>query len=413
MTSRTLLIAPFSPYPATFGGAIRLASVLRMLHAWTSVTLLTYADETIDATAMGTLQDLCERVELAGPAPTPTTPRWRLQLAGLASGRTFQYRAHHTERMQQRVDDLLETGDYDHVVVEMSQMAAFDLSRADRRRTVLVLDMQNIEAELLARRAEVQTSRLRRMALRVEAKRFRRVEQRACGRFDLVTVPSARERDLVAATTAAPRVEVLPNTIDTTEVVRPPHVSPALDTVVFVGACNVDANRDGVEWFVAAVLPHLRALRPDVRVRVVGHAPDDLAGRLREQGVEVTGYVDEIIPYVAGAGVAVVPLRTGGGTRLKIIEALAIGTPVVSTTVGAEGLDVVDGEHLLLADTPEGFAAAVVRALSDADLRRRVEVAGRRLATERYDWRAAGSRLRELVEGTAPSLATAELSPRE
>jgi glycosyltransferase involved in cell wall biosynthesis len=153
-------------------------------------------------------------------------------------------------------------------------------------------------------------------------------------------------------------------------------------------------NEDAMLYFCRDVLPRIRAQEPHVSLSIVGRAPTPAVARLaQEAGVSVTGRVDDVRPYMAESAVYVVPLRIGGGTRLKIFEAMAMGKAVVSTTVGAEGLPVHDGEHLLLADDSESFASAVVRLLRDDDRRRSLEAAARTLVVEHYDWAAVAGDL--------------------
>jgi glycosyltransferase involved in cell wall biosynthesis len=150
------------------------------------------------------------------------------------------------------------------------------------------------------------------------------------------------------------------------------------------------------------VLPLIRAEEPDVRLSIVGRAPTPAVKRLAEEaGVHVSGRVDDVRPYMKDAAVYIVPLRIGGGTRLKIFEAMAMGKAVVSTTVGAEGLPVTSGEHVMLADEPRGFARAVVRLLRDVGRRRQIECAARSLVVERYNWSAVAGELESALERVA------------
>jgi glycosyltransferase involved in cell wall biosynthesis len=153
-------------------------------------------------------------------------------------------------------------------------------------------------------------------------------------------------------------------------------------------------NEDAMSFFCSEVLPLIRREEPEVTLSIVGRAPTPAVTRLAQQrGVVVTGRVDDVRPHMAEAAVYIVPLRIGGGTRLKIFEAMSMGKAVVSTTIGAEGLPVTDGRHLVLADSPQRFADAVVRLLRDVDQRRALEAAARTLVVERYDWAAVAGEL--------------------
>jgi glycosyltransferase involved in cell wall biosynthesis len=172
--------------------------------------------------------------------------------------------------------------------------------------------------------------------------------------------------------------------------------------LVFTGSMDWLPNEDAVIFFCREVLPLIRAEEPDVTLSIVGRAPTPAVKRLADlPGVHVAGRVDDVRPYIGDAAVYIVPLRIGGGTRLKIFEAMAMGKAVVSTTVGAEGLPVVGDEHVVLADEPQSFSRAVVRLLRDIDGRRRLEAAARALVVERYDWSAVAGELKSALEEVA------------
>jgi glycosyltransferase involved in cell wall biosynthesis len=187
-------------------------------------------------------------------------------------------------------------------------------------------------------------------------------------------------------------IHVVPTGVDTT-FFAPADASPEAASprgsrsLIFTGSMDWLPNADAMLFFCRDILPLIRAEEPDVALSIVGRAPTPAVRRLAaDHGVEVTGRVDDVRPYMREAAVYVVPLRIGGGTRLKIFEAMAMAKAVVSTAVGAEGLPVTGGEHLLLADEPRGFARAVVRLLRDLDRRRAIEQAARQLVVSQYDW---------------------------
>jgi glycosyltransferase involved in cell wall biosynthesis len=205
-------------------------------------------------------------------------------------------------------------------------------------------------------------------------------------------------------------IRVVPNGVDTeffrlgTEAERPLEL-------LFTGAMNYAPNADGVAHFCAEILPRIRAVVPDVSLSVVGRDPPPRIQSLARGGVTITGTVPDVRPWMNRAAVFVVPLRVGGGTRLKILEALASGRAVVSTSLGCEGLDVKHGDNILVADTPAAFADAVVRCLRDPGLRRELGARGRALVEQRYRWDAIGlglsrflGELRESSDRQAPML---------
>ena len=193
------------------------------------------------------------------------------------------------------------------------------------------------------------------------------------------------------------RTAVIPNGVDV-RAFAPSTAPTDPDSILFFGAINYFPNADGVTFFIDEVLPTIRSRRPDATFESSDRVPATRCSRGRGNGVDIVGMVDDVNPHLDRAAVVVVPLRIGGGTRLKIVEALAKGKAVVSTRLGAEGIDVVDGEHLLLADDPQEIADRVEQVLADPALARRLGDAGRRLAEERYSWAVITDRLEQFYD---------------
>lgn len=235
-------------------------------------------------------------------------------------------------------------------------------------------------------------------ALRLEARRFARFDARHLPAYDLLIAMSEDDRGRLQAKVDAP-CEVVSNGVDTSAFVVSP--DPGGKMCIFTGTMRYQPNAEGARWLLGEVWPRVVAEVPDARLLIVGpNPPDDLRG-LAGPEVELTGWVSSVPEYMGRASVALVPIRSGGGTRLKVLDALASGRAVVSTRVGAGGIDVEDGTHALLADDPAGFAAATVRLLRDEGERARLGAAARRLAVERYDWAVLGARFEELVRSLA------------
>jgi len=390
---KTLVISPWTPYPLVFGGAIRVYYLIKMLASFSDVTLVAFQSWVDPGEAREHLESICSRVVLVEGKPAQSAP---LRVRATLSRRSFQRHAHFTPVMQQQIDEVSSSTEFDTIVVTLSQMGFYALPRGNALR---VLDMHNIEHELLMRRASVERKRMKRAGLWLEARKFTREELDLCRAFDLVLTPSDREREILATITGLPPIETIPNTIDPERIQFLP--APASSNVLlFVGATQVDANRDGLIWFVSEVLPIIEQRVPDVVVQIVGGIPPPEVQRLGDRpNVVVTGYVPEIATYMANAAIFVVPLRSGGGTRLKILESLAYGVPTVSTTVGAEGLNLIDGEQLLVGDTPGVFAASVVRLLQDRELGDRLRQSGRAAVESGFSWQSMGDRLAVAIDG--------------
>lgn len=388
---KTLFVAPYSPFPLIFGGAIRTYHMLRMFAEVSDVTLVGYRTWQDEGSAEAHLRGLCARVSMLDGPPVDVRRKWLLQARGTFGPRTFQYYAFYSPALQALIDRALGEERFDYIVIEQSQMAYFTAHQSGAMR---ILDLHNIEYELLARRARVQRNTVRRLALTLEAIKFRRDEQRLYRGFDLIFTPSAREGATLRALPGMPAVAVAPNCIDVDHFALQT-AEPVANEIVFVGSVHVDANRDAVNFFVEEVLPLIEQEIPDIHLSIVGgNPPQEIRAYGQRPNITVTGFVDDVREYMARARVMIAPLRSGGGTRLKILESLSFGLPVVATSIGAEGLDVVDGHNLLLADDPRDFAAAVARLLRDGALRRQVIANGRRLVEERYSWQAVYQQVR-------------------
>ena len=259
-----------------------------------------------------------------------------------------------------------------------------------------VIFTHNVESEIWRRHAETAATPVSRWLYSMQHARMMRYEERAICRFNGVIAVSNTDGSML--TQLYPHaigvpVCVVPTGVDTGFFTARPS-RPESRELVFTGSMDWLPNEDAMRFFCREVLPRVRAAEPGVTLSIVGRAPTPAVRRLAaEPGVRITGRVDDVRPFVRNAAVYVVPLRIGGGTRLKIFEAMAMGRAVVSTSVGAEGLPVTSGEHLMIADGVEAFAREIVRLLRDLDQRRRLEAAARALVVERYDWSVVAGEL--------------------
>ena len=391
-----LFLSTWFPTPADNGSKLRVYHLLRSLSRAHQVTLLSFAFDTAQPEEPGPLRHWCAHIETlaidpfavnrAGAlAPFSRRRRWcpgrpgHEPAGGPVSADSSLRRRHRLHRDDGR---LRAPGAARH-----SQ---------DPGRTQLP---DPLDAGALRRADAAALQRLRCWA---SWQKTRRYEARLFRRFDLVTMVSEQDRAVCLADLPGYRgpVEVVPNGVDC-EHNRPGLAQPQPDALVFNGSLTYSANYDAMRWFLAEVYPRIKAQVPGVSLTITGSTHGvDLAGLALDDTVRLTGFVDDVRIPVAEAGVCVVPIRQGGGTRLKILEAMALGTPVVATSKGAEGLDVADGEHLLLADDPEAFARRTVELLGNPALRHDLAANARRLVEDRYDWAAIGQRFVDLVEAT-------------
>ena len=375
-----------------------LLAALARRHEVSAVSLLT--PQLDRAEVERSMRAYCRETVLV-PAPALEGKRKRLlQLRSLVGRPSFERRAYELPAVRRAVQVLLAERRFDALLVAFPFLAGEALTRppAGAARPVRVLDEHNIEFDLARQQAVGEHGLLRWIHNRVNWPKLRREEVAAWSTFDGVTFCSEADRARARALVPDLQAAVVPNAVDVDEF-RPRPGDPAPDgaTVLFFGAINYFPNVDGLGFFLREVWPILERSHPRARLKIVGQAPTPEILAHAGPRIEVTGRVPDLRPHLSAAAVTIAPLRIGGGTRFKILEAMAMARPVVSTPIGAEGLEAEPGRQLLLAETAEDFAAAVGRVLDDAALGSRLGAAGRMLVEERYSWQAAGERLERFL----------------
>ncbi len=387
---KILFVTPFLPSPARFGGQRRLDGLMRGLARSHEVDVLAFnrTDEW-EAKSKETTRSYCTAVStIPNLDLTDTREKRTAQLRSLLSHHSYEHRLASRRRdFQQALDNMLASKRYDVVQLEFLWMAAFRYASRGANAPVFVLDEHNIEYDILKRTAGGAGGKFRLVYNSLNWRKLAFEERAAWRRFHGVSLTSRRDEALLNREAPSVRTAVVPNGVDIEEfsMTSGPGESEVL---LYFGAINYYPNQEAVIYFIDQVLPKIRQRRPQVKFRILGPgAPDSVLAR-QGNGVEVLGMVDDVGPHIERATAVVVPLRIGGGTRLKIVEAMAKGKPIISTRLGAEGIDVVHEESALLADEPDDFAAQVERVLADPELAARLGACARRLAEERYSWRS-------------------------
>ena len=389
-----LFLCQTLPYPPDSGVAIRCLHLLRLLARTFDVSALCFSSHKGGAVPqndlperLDTLQRLADVAVEVFPVPQDHSV-WRLawdHLRSVSRNRVYTAFVYDSPTLTARLVHLLRARRFDLIHVDSLKLCRY-LPLLGH--VPLVCGHHNVESVLLRRRALVEQAAWRRMYLGHQARLMEREEQRWCPRCDLNILVSEADRLMLQRSVPGATCAVIPNGVDV-ETFRPS--SGSEQGIVFVGESTWFPNRDGMQYFCDEVLPRIRATGETAPVRWVGRASDALRHTYRDRyDVELTGYVADVRPYVRDATCYVVPLRVGGGTRLKILDAWAMGKAVVSTSVGCEGLAAEDGRNILIRDDPDGFAQAVCAVLRDAALRQRLGAGGRRTVELQYSWERIG-----------------------
>lgn len=387
-----LYVSPWFPFPPTNGSELRINALLRGLAAEHDVTLISFQRRSISEEGMGEARVLCREVQLV--PWREFDPGSGRALAGFLNSKPRSVVDTYSSAMVEAIRLYMTSGNCDLIVA--SQLATAAYAREFGRVPAL---LEEVELGVFAQQAEEVDPFPLRVRRRLMWAKQRAYVRELLPRFAACTVVSEKERELLRR--AAPdykAVEIIPNCINLDDYlnIATPRQS---NTLVFAGAFTYRVNYEAMVWFVGEVYPLVRDKIPDTRLVITGdHAGLPLP---QAENVILAGFVDDIKAAVTEATVSIAPILQGGGTRLKILEAMALGTPVVSTTKGAEGLSVIDDEHLLLADTPDAFATAVVNLLKDAQLREQLATNARNLVGREYNWQRVMPRFLDLVEAVA------------
>jgi glycosyltransferase involved in cell wall biosynthesis len=454
---RVLHFVPRVPWPLNTGAKLRNYHLARQLARRTQISLLAFSDQALETSHDSTQLSISEHSKSMqhgaerGPAESFLACPERFytretivdrdqsytpaKIVRGAVGRTpLPLLNYTTSAMKRALERILRKDDFDVVQIESIHLLAYlPIIRAAASRPLVILDWHNIESDLMHQYSERAIGTLRRAYARRTSAQLSRLERRALKEFDAHVVVSESDRAKLLDYTGDARIFVIENGVDTDyysdERIESAHAgwlaqklaagAGSLDLrsesgsglrsrAVFVASMDYHANSDAAVSFAREVWPGLHEQRPDLVFTIVGRDPTPEVRQLAMlPGVEVTGTVDDVRPYYREALAAIIPLRVGGGSRLKILEAMASGVPVVSTTLGAEGLEVRDEKDILVANTNQELTDAIIALTDDGERRQKLIAGGRALVLARYDW----SRLGEILLETYQNLAATKLTP--
>lgn len=387
-----LFLSRWFPYPANNGSKLRIFNLLRGLSRAHTVDLVSFYDPGEGAADLAGLQGICQGVRvIAWREFDPTSLNALRGLFGVTPRSVVDT---YSVEMSRVIRDALEAKRYDLLIASQIDMALYAVEQSE----IPVL-LEEAEVGVYAQKAAQASAWMGRLRHGLTWWKYRQYLRGLFRNIAAATVVSEQEKRLLqSAVPQAHRVIVIPNCMQLQDY-DGVSAKPRPDSLIYTGSFRYDVNHEAMEWFAREVYPLILADHPQASLIITG----DPAGKAlpAAKNIVQTGVVADVRPLLAAARVALAPLQTGGGTRLKILEAMALRTPVVSTTKGVEGLDAQAGVHLLVADSPRDFADAVLQLLQDDALRERLADAGYQLVRQKYNWDAVLPGLLQLAEETA------------
>jgi sugar transferase (PEP-CTERM/EpsH1 system associated) len=389
-------------HPTTKGGQIRTLEMLRHLSRWHEIHYVAFEDPAHPEGPRRSVEYCFRAYPFRRRIPPRHSVAFLGQLAaGFMSSMPLSVSRFHSAEVGRFLDDLIRREHFDRAVVDHLAPTAYfpDLSR-------ILLFQHNVETIIWRRHVEHAESAVRKFYFRLQADRMFEYERRVCRAAGHIVAVSAVDSDAMRTLFGVTRVSHIPTGVNI-EYFSPPQNSPPVSDLVFIGSMDWLPNVDAMRYFVGEVLPLIRRRLPTCSLAIVGRSPSasilDLARA--DQLIVVTGTVPDIRPYLWGSSVSIVPLRIGGGTRLKIFESMAANVPVVSTSTGAEGLDLEAPEQIRIADTPQDFADACVALLENPAERARLAATARQLVASRFSWEQVARSFDEILAAAGPRLA--------
>jgi glycosyltransferase involved in cell wall biosynthesis len=393
-----LYVSQMPASPPRCGAQARIHGLMTELAKHHDLTAVMLVDDEFDIEeCRHAMQAYCRDVVLIrNPYGRDGLAKRLLQLRSLVSTQSWERLRVAVPEMQQALDRVLREKRFDIVNLEFTFLGHCDLRQAPPGKTppVLVVDSHNIDYDLARQYATGGGNLIRRLYAEVNWRKLRREELGTYSDADGVYLCSVADQQRLLGEVPDIRTIVIPNAANT-EFYKPRPTDPRPDgrTVVFFGLMSYMPNIEGATHFIQEIWPRIAEANPQGRCKIIGGSPPPALLALAGPRIEFTGFVPDLRPHLAEAAAIVVPLRIGGGTRLKIVEAMAMSKAIVSTTLGAEGIEAVPGRDILIADEPAAFADAVTRLLNEPGLATRIGQSARELSEARYAWSSAARTL--------------------
>lgn len=387
---KILFITSRIPFPPFRGDKVRTFRLLKELHKHgNEVTLISFITSNEERKYEIDLQQYCQKIILIKLSTVQSIVNC---LFGIFSSLPFQILYFHSQTMKKKIDSLLEKEKYDLVHVHLIRMIEYV---KDHQESIRVIDLTDAGSLYIERFIQYEKSSVKKILLSVELHRLRQYEKNI-RYFQNNLVCSDKDKNVLLHGAPSAKIEVIHNGIDLEEIKDLTVMRPKSKRIIFTGNLTYFPNIDAIQYFVKEIFPKILAEVPEAIFYIVGQKPPVVIQKLITKNIVVTGFVDDILQEYQKSSVAVAPIRFGAGSQFKILEALAIGIPVVTTSITAEGINSINNNEVLVADNPDDFAAAVIGLFSDRGLRDKLIMNGKKMIREKYSMEVIGRQLNDL-----------------
>ncbi len=391
---KLLFITTKCPYPPREGMTLRTYNLINQAAKYADIYLLSLIQDEKEFEGLEHLKTMCKYVKGVRVGANRSKFNLALKLAGnLFSALPFVCAKYDEPEIRNEIRQLRSTVKFDAVHLDLLPLAVYQNEVQGSR---IVMVEHNIESSLLLRRYYHEKHVLTKIFLYFQYLKLRRYESKVCNALDCTIVVSEVDKADLLEMSPRAKIEVVPNGTST-EFFKPGTNPPERNTLIFVGGQNWHPNSDGLRYFFAKIFQDIVAAIPDIKLYVIGKkANNNIVPEVYQDNVIQTGIVDDIRPWVERSAIFVVPLRVGGGTRLKILDAMAMGKAIVSTSIGSEGIDVVSGQNIVVVDDPKEFSEQIVKLLKDPQKIHALGESARKTAMNKYDWNIVYEKMRRI-----------------
>lgn len=386
------------PYPPDSGAKIRDFNLIKEISKRHNITLISFIQNEKENMNLEFLRPYCKSIEIVKEKGKVNL--FISAIISLFTKKPFTIAKFYSFRMKQKIKTILNNNKFDLIHCSHLHMAQYIENIKNIPR---ILDEHNVEVFLIRRYLKVQKNLIKKIIVFfLQYLKLAKYESAIARKFDYCLAVSETDKKNLEVIAPNITVSVISNGVDV-DFYRPQYEKSQLNSLIFTGVMDWFPNEDAILYFYEKIWPLIKKEVKDVHLYVVGHRPSDkvLSLSRQERNIIVTGYVDDVRSYIAKSSIYIVPLRIGGGSRLKILEAMAMGKTIISTSVGCEGLGVVNNENILIADSPEEFAKKTVLLLTDRELRERLGISARKMVTNKYSWEIIGAKLNDIYIKTA------------